>query len=149
MPSLMESFWLDGAAGLPIHPLVVHFVVVLVPLAALGLVVQVAVPRLRERYLGLTLVLLAGGVVAAFLAEKSGEGLAEREGFPDPHALLGHFVPWVSLALLVVATVWWWLLRRAEAPWSRTLAVLVVVVALAAAGLGVVVGHSGAEAHWG
>jgi hypothetical protein len=40
----------DAIAGLPVHPLVVHFAVVLLPLAALGLIVLVIVPSWADRF---------------------------------------------------------------------------------------------------
>ena len=64
--------------GLPAHPLVIHAVVVLLPLAALGLVVVAAIPRARRHYAP---VVLAGALVAmlsVLVATGSGEQLEER-----------------------------------------------------------------------
>ena len=44
----LDSGFFDSIAGLPLHPLVVHFAVVLLPLAALVLVLLVGVPKWAE-----------------------------------------------------------------------------------------------------
>lgn len=49
----------DTITGLPVHPLVVHFAVVLLPLAALALVILVIVPRWADRFGWVTLAALA------------------------------------------------------------------------------------------
>ena len=40
----------DTIAGLPLHPLIVHGAVVLLPLSALGLLGVIFLPRLRKAY---------------------------------------------------------------------------------------------------
>lgn len=64
-------------AGLPLHPLVVHAVVVFAPIAALVTIAYAAVPRwrwaLREMLLGLTVI----AVVTAVLATQSGDALLD------------------------------------------------------------------------
>ena len=62
--------------GLPLHPLVVHFAVVLVPLSALFLILLVLIRGWADRFGWLTLFVLALGTGAAFLARESGEDLA-------------------------------------------------------------------------
>ena len=66
--------------GLPLHPLIVHAVVVFIPLAALGALLVVLSRRLRERYGGLAVLV---GVVAAasgFAALLTGPLLAAVAG---------------------------------------------------------------------
>lgn len=149
-----ESSLFDSVGGLPLHPLVVHFAVVLLPLAALALVLEALVPALRRRYAGVTVLALAGGTAAAFLAKESGEALARQEGLPAQHALVGNVLPLLALVLLGAAVVWYGVQRRAGATRAeRTSATLVTglvaaVLALAVTGLSVVVGHTGATAVW-
>ncbi len=151
----LESGIFDSIAGLPLHPLVVHFAVVLLPLAALGLVVVVAVPKWADRFGWLTLAGLAVGTGAAFVAKESGEALAARVGDPGSHASWGDVLPWLSIGLLVAAGLWFLLHRsnrRAGGPRSpgTTLAgVLAALLALVVTGVTVVVGHTGAQAAWG
>lgn len=145
----------DTITGLPVHPLVVHFAVVLLPLAALALVILVIVPRWADRYGWVTLAALAGGTAAAFVAKESGEALAARIGEPATHATFGDWLPWLAVALLVVAAGWFILHRRsAKAGGGRTAAsvaagVTAAVLALAVTGLTIAVGHTGAQAAWG
>ncbi|PKQ21842.1 MAG: hypothetical protein CVT65_16395, partial [Actinobacteria bacterium HGW-Actinobacteria-5] len=62
--------------GLPLHPLVVHAAVVLVPLAALGALVVLAWARARDRYGWLVVAFAVAGAGAAVVARLSGEALA-------------------------------------------------------------------------
>lgn len=156
---LQETSLFDTIGGLPMHPLVVHFAVVLLPLAALALVFEVFVPALRRRYADVTLLALAGGTGAAFLAKESGEALARSEVLPAQHATVGNVLPWLALALLAVAVAWWAIGRRvtpdaghAAAPTRSagfmSSGVVASALALAVTGLSVVVGHTGATAVW-
>lgn len=77
----MEDLF-DTIAGLPIHPLVVHAAVVLLPLGALGLVAMVVKPALQERYGSLIMAVIVMGAGSAFVADQSGEALAARVGSP-------------------------------------------------------------------
>lgn len=73
----MTPLLLDKIFGLPAHPLLVHGAVVLVPLAALALIVTGWREAWRRAYyLPITLIAI-GGAVAAFLAKQSGEPLEE------------------------------------------------------------------------
>ena len=144
----------DTITGLPVHPLVVHAAVVLLPLAALGLILIVLIPRWRATFGWLTMIGLALGVGAAFVAKESGEALAERVGEPERHASLGDVLPLVALALFVVALAWFLLDRRRSAAGSGggagvlVLGIASIVIALGTIGLTIAVGHSGAEATW-
>jgi uncharacterized membrane protein len=150
----LESGFFDVISGLPLHPLVVHFAVVLLPLAALGLVLLVIVPKWADRYGLLTLLALAGGTVAAFVAKESGEALASHMGMPATHAAWGDQLPFLSVGLLVLAVAWYVLHRRNSSggrPRSAAttiLGVLAALMALVVTGVTVLVGHTGAEAAW-
>nr|NLI51602.1 hypothetical protein [Propionibacterium sp.] len=152
---LAETSPFDTVAGLPVHPLVVHAAVVLLPLAALLLVALIAVRRWRAALGVPTLLALAGGTAAAFVAAESGEALAARVGVPGEHERWGSLTPGFAAALLVVAAGWYLLQRRdARAAGPATLptrvgAGLVVLLAVTVTGLTVLAGHSGAVAVWG
>lgn len=145
----------DSIAGLPVHPLVVHFAVVLLPLAALALILLVAVPRWADRFGGVTLATLAAGTVAAFVAKQSGEALAERVGSPGTHASWGDQLPLLAVGLLILTGAGYLLHRRdRKAGQSRSatttiVGLLAAVLALVVTGVTVVVGHTGAQAAWG
>ena len=69
----------DTVQGLPVHALVVHGVVVLVPLAALGLIAIAVRPSWRKTYAPLVAILATVGLALVPVATKSG---AEARG-PD------------------------------------------------------------------
>ncbi|GAT72548.1 hypothetical protein MHM582_1022 [Microbacterium sp. HM58-2] len=150
-------------AGLPLHPLIVHAVVVLVPLTALALVLGALIPAARRR-LGivtpLAALLVAVLVPVTILA---GERLKEEVG-PIPqvlhHEALGRMLPpWVFAMLLVAAAQWaWYRFRaprevghpaRADRIAGIAFAVLSVVVAAGSTTLVVLIGEAGARAVWG
>ena len=145
----------DLIAGIPVHPLVVHAAVVLLPLSALALIAIIIVPRLRRPLGWLTMAGLAVGAGAAIVARLSGEQLAARVGEPQQHLELGEKLPFAAVLLFVVGAVWFWLQRRAAAaePAQRSVAqtivgIVAILVALATIALTVAVGHTGATAVW-
>jgi cytochrome b involved in lipid metabolism/branched-subunit amino acid transport protein len=118
-----------------------------------GLVVAVVLPRLRPRLAGLSVLGLAAGVTIAWMAEQSGQALADRVGLPRAHARYGELVPVAAIVALIVAAIWWRLQRGPSIPrlpsWStRVAGVAVLVVAVLTTGLTVLTGHSGALATW-
>jgi hypothetical protein len=139
--------------GLPVHVLVVHAVVVLLPLASIGAVLVALLPRFSQRFAVLVVVLAWAAVPAAFLAEGSGEQFAERVGLPQPHAELGESMPYFAVALAVVLLVFWLFDRgipgnRGRPWWLKGLAVVLILVAVLTTWWTIRVGHSGAEATW-
>ena len=149
----------DTIADLPLHPLVVHATEVIVPAAALAVLLAVLWPRFRRwaGYLPLGLSVVA--VVLVPLSTESGEALQRRvggNGLITTHAELADgLLPWV-LALAVVALAL--AVFHRKDPWSlgyRNLTwvpvVLIVAGVLVAGGTAVQavrVGHSGATAVW-
>jgi len=139
----------DSIAGLPVHPLVIHFVVVVVPLVALGLIVAVLNTAFRRRFAFALVLMLAVSVPLSFVAKESGESLAERVGITERHQSLGDIFPvWVTV-LAVIATVWYLIARRDGSDVLRKIAgVAVIALAIGVTALTFLVGHSGAEATW-
>lgn len=147
---------LDLVNGLPVHPLVVHAVVVLVPLSIVGVVALALRPAWRPTYGVLVAGVAALATVLIPVATSSGEALEERVGDPGVHAELGEQLIWFQLPVLVVALVLAWLGRRERrdgAAVSSAVRIGVVVVALVASLACAVqvyrVGDSGARAVWG
>jgi uncharacterized membrane protein len=136
--------------GLPLHPLVVHFAVVLIPLGALGLVVVSVFPRFRRTYLPLVIGTLGLGAIFAFIAKESGEFLSMSQGKPQQHSALGDVLFPASIGLVALA-VTLWLFTRSERPIAHVRAAVAasVIGSIAVASLAFVVGHSGATATWG
>ena len=146
----------DLINGLPVHPLVVHAAVVLVPLTAIGVIVMAAWPRFSQRHgwlvVGTSLVALG----SSFVAKESGEGLEERIGEPGfDHAELGDIMPIFAAALAVAVVVLWLIDRRApgDGPAPRrglriVVAILAVLIAVANMFWVYRVGDSGAKSVW-
>jgi uncharacterized membrane protein len=145
----MDEFF-GTFGGLPLHPLVVHFAIVLIPLGAIGLIVVSVVPRFRKTYLPLVMGTLGIGAMFAFVAKESGEYLSSSQGKPQEHAALGDVLFPASVGLVALA-VTLWLVTRSERPVVHVRAALVasIIGALSVTALTVVVGHSGATATWG
>ncbi|MFE6967439.1 DUF2231 domain-containing protein [Agromyces sp. NPDC057679] len=150
-------------AGLPLHPLIVHAVVVLTPLTVLALLLGAFWPRARRR-LGIVTALGAAVVLALVpITVLAGRSLAERLG-PIPavarHQQFGEMLlPWAIALFVVAAGQWAWFrfaderLRRTSPGAARAtrvaLAVASVVVAAGTMVLLVLIGDSGARAVWG
>jgi uncharacterized membrane protein len=146
----------DLVNGIPVHPLVVHAAVVMVPLAALGLLVMVAWPRFSRRHGWLVVGASAVGAVASFVAKEAGEALEDRVGEPGfDHAELGDAMPLFAFGLLAVTVILWLVDRAApeDGPQPRralriAVAVLAVLIALANVAWMYRVGDSGAKSVW-
>jgi hypothetical protein len=150
----------ESVFGLPTHALLVHATVVLIPLAALAVLLHALWPVARRR-LGVVTPLLAGvALVLTPLSTESGEGLEELVGggpLVERHAELAEgLLPW-AIGLFVVAAGLWLLdrVRRrgatglAGARWVPVVAgVLAVVAAVGVTQQVVRVGHAGAQATW-
>jgi hypothetical protein len=143
----------DTIAGLPVHALVVHAAVVLIPLGALGAILMAVWARFSRRFGPLVVIVAGVGAASAFVSKESGEQLAARVGLPEQHADLGHLLPLVAGGLFLVVLVFWLVDRGIPANkprplWLTVLGVVLVLAALAAMFLTFRVGHTGAEAAW-
>lgn len=143
----------DTIDGLPVHPLVVHAAVVLLPLSSLALLAVILVRRWRRPYAWLAVAGAVIGTGAAAISVLSGRQLAAQVGTPDRHAQLGTLLAMVAVALSLAALGWWFSQRRAttdaDSAATRLLGWLTVALAAVALTLTVLVGHSGAQAAWG
>jgi hypothetical protein len=139
----------DTITGLPLHPLVIHGVVVGVPLMAV-ITIVVAVRRdLRERFSWW----VAGANSLLFLltlvAKQSGEALQQARGgqIALEHGQLGSVLPWFALVLALGSA--------AVAATSRNKAlgpiavVFSIIAAVAAVYWTVRTGDAGARSVWG
>lgn len=142
---------LDLINGLPLHPLVVHAVVVLLPLSILGALALVFVPRWRRSHGPLVVAVAAVATLLIPVATSSGEALEERVGDPGRHAHLGEQLIWFALVLLALLLALVWLDRRQPGNdlSHKAVATLLVAAALATGVQTFRVGDSGARAAWG
>lgn len=147
----------DLINGLPVHALIVHAVVVVVPIAALGTIAIAIRPIWRGTYGWLVLAAAASSAALTPVATSSGESLQERVGDAGQHAELGDQLLWFVLPLLVLAAALVLLDRRqhttqrpAVSPMAMRVVVgLAIVVALATTVQVVRIGDSGAREAWG
>jgi hypothetical protein len=154
--------------GIPLHPLFVHAVVVLLPLAAVSSIAIALVPGWRRKYAWPVLGVTLAGVAAVPVATQAGEDLQaalESRVGPNPaiqaHADLGDMLLPIALGfgVAVIALLVAGRLadreRAAEAPTTRTwrvisvvVSVLVVLLAVGTTVQTVRTGHSGSTAVW-
>jgi hypothetical protein len=149
--------------GVPLHPLVVHAVVVLGPLAALAGLAYAFVPKWRWLLRWPLVVLAVVTAVASFVAVQSGEALLdlrpELEPLVEEHEERGELLRNVALGYAVVSLVAAWALGGVSALASgkgarETRFGIPVTAVLAVGALALVVtlflaGDSGARAVWG
>lgn len=151
---------LDTIFGLPVHPLIVHATVVVVPTAAVVVLLAGLWPRFRSWAGWLPLGLALVALVLTPLSTSSGESLEHRIGHSaavEKHSQLADgLLPWV-IGLAVAAALISFLARRTAGEGRRSsaptwlpvaAAVLAVLAAVGTAQQVVRIGHSGAEASW-
>jgi hypothetical protein len=135
--------------GIPAHPLIIHAVVVLLPLAAIDMIAMVLIPPFRGKvqkyFVAGTLVVATG---SAFLAKESGEALRAVNGVSEYHQEWGSRTFYAALALVVLSAIWFWLDTKPRSVYKRITGVLVVIVSVAAITATVLAGHSGAQSVW-
>jgi hypothetical protein len=155
---------MDTVNGLPAHVLLVHAVVVLLPLAALLLVLTTLWPAVRHRLAGPNAILAVLVVVLVPLTTSAGEWLEQRtppSALVHTHTELGDSAIFYAIPVAVLAAVVWWRDRESRAvpgrraylaPSSPAVTGLVVVLALVTAAAGMYgiyrIGDSGAKAAW-
>lgn len=143
----MESFFYT-IAGLPVHALVVHFAVVILPIAALSVIVAIYLPKYANKFAFASLLFVVIGSASAFVAGQSGEALAEKIGLPQNHANYGDILPKVAGVFTLLSLIWFLIrigkVRKKVKFLNHATAALGVVVI----GLTFVTGHTGAQAVW-
>ncbi|MFC5996553.1 DUF2231 domain-containing protein [Pseudonocardia hispaniensis] len=142
--------------GVPAHPLLVHAVVVLIPLAALGAVVLAMRPAWTRAYGPLVAAAALVGAVTATLAKFAGDQLqAAIEITPsfvpviEQHTRFGLFAVGASWVFAVLAIGAELLDRRTRGSAPRIARVTSAVSGLVAITATTLAGHSGAQAVWG
>jgi len=141
----------DLFGDLPLHPLINHVAIVMVPLAALSMALVIFIPRLRRHYLIPALSFTLVGAVSAWVARQSGLALQDRVGSPGDHAALGNTLTVLAIVLFFTSALWALGLRssRNSVAWGvRILGVATVGVGVAAIVFTVLAGHSGAKSVW-
>ena len=150
--------------GLPLHALLVHFVVVLIPLTAVAALLVPIWPAARRR-LGIVVPLLAlVDLILVPIVTEAGEWLQARvpsTPLIQAHAALGKtLLPWV-IALFVFTVLqwaWFFFFDRPDSPRRpsrvvRRVALVVLIVLAAVLAVGtivevVLIGEAGSRAIW-
>jgi hypothetical protein len=143
-----------SVAGLPLHPLVIHASIVLIPLVAIGALVMSYLPSFSRRYGKMILVIALFAQVSLFLAKVTGEAFEEiLDKDMGNHAELGEIAPFITLPMVALIYLRWRLDRSGAtvgSVWVRRLTSLALILAsLASIAVIVLVGHSGAQSVWG
>ena len=135
--------------GIPAHPLIIHAVVVLLPLSAIGMIAMILIPPFRGKvqkyFVAGTLVIATG---SAFLATESGKTLSMVDSVSEYHQEWGTRTFYAALGLTALSAVWLWLDTKPASIYKWITGILVVVVSLTAITTTVLAGHSGAESVW-
>jgi uncharacterized membrane protein len=153
--------------GVPLHPLIVHAVVVFVPLGALSGLLFATVPRWRWLLRGPTLLLALAAVALTRVAVITGTSLKNDKGFTGTlgdriatHQTWAHRLEWSVWVFAVVALVAVWVLPYARplvgredrvSPMASLVMVATVLLPIAGAAvlvLAVITGDAGAKAVW-
>ncbi len=153
--------------GLPLHPLFVHAVVMLVPLAAVAAITGAVWPAARRKLGTITpLLTLAAAASAAFTMQAGEwlEGHVTETSLVEAHTDGAEAVPgWIIFMVASVGTQWgwyWWTTRREAAGQGLALSTsrrrvlewllsaLVIVSSLGATIIIALVGDAGARAVW-
>lgn len=148
--------------GIPLHPLLVHIPVVLIPLVLLMTLPSLFSRRWFQWTAPLTLVFSLAAAAGSVLTAWSGEQLMESDGESSAlltqHAELGEMTRNIALLLFVlilVQTVLFWRRRAGRTAPVATrsalylvLAALVVLVGIADVVYAVQAGHAGAQLVW-
>jgi hypothetical protein len=137
----------DTVLGLPVHALVVHGVVVLLPLMAIITAVVAFVPGWRMRAAWPVAVVDAGMVAMTFVARQSGLALQARLGgqIAQEHAAIGRNLIWFALAMFLASLVVAVTRKSQRATVGAVLSALAGVFAI---WWTIRVGHTGADALW-
>jgi len=151
---LIASGPLGMFEGLPLHPLLVHSAVVLVPLVAIGALVMSYLPSFSRRHGKIILILAVIAQVSVFLAKMSGEAFAEiLDKNVEKHAELGEITPLVTLPMVVLIYLRWRMDRSGSTFGSvvirRLTSVALIVASVVSLVVIFLVGHSGASSVWG
>ena len=139
--------------GLPLHPLVVHLVVVVVPMTFAGAVLMAVWPKFSRRFGPLIAIGAGLGIIAAFVAKEAGEQLAPHVGVTAEHLTWGQRAPlWIYL--FGAAVIAFWLVdrgipaNRSRPLWVHVLAGLMVLLGVIALFMVLEAGHSGSSSLW-
>lgn len=147
---------MDTFLGLPIHALIVHAVVILLPLASLAVLGMIARPEWQRKYRWQLLALVVVSTATVPLATNSGESLAGRvdqlastnKALVQAHVNSGENLTPFALLLLLMTVLILWRGSRLQMRIKTIASVLAVIAAVGSIAEVAIIGHSGAKAVW-
>jgi uncharacterized membrane protein len=131
-----------------VHALVVHFTVVILPLAATALIALIYIPKIKSKYSFITVAGVVLGSAAVLVAKQSGEALSEHIGLPAEHADYGTYLTISAFLLMALSLIWYRSSRGRRSRVVTPLGHVTVLAAIAVLGLTFLTGHTGARAVW-
>jgi uncharacterized membrane protein len=150
--------------GIPLHPLIVHAAVVLVPLAAAFALAYALLPKRRWQTRNPALVLAVVAAGSVWLAAATGDSLKqklhEHTSIIETHEMWAGRLQASTWVLAVLVAVAWWSMphhnplpdkdhRDGVTTLAKPLMVLLPLAAVAVLVLVVLTGDAGARAVWG
>ena len=143
----------DSINGVPIHALIVHVAIVLIPLSAIGAILIAARPKALRLFGAATVIGAAVGAVATVISKTSGQNLSQRVGWPQEHVDYGNIFPIAAVAFLLLLVVFWLIARgvplnRNRPLWLKVFGAALILAAIGITYLTVLTGFSGASATW-
>ena len=143
----------DSINGVPIHALIVHVAIVLIPLSAIGAILIAARPKALRFFVVKTVIAAAVGVVAGVISGILRKGLSQRVGWPQEHVDYGNIFPIAAVAFLLLLVVFWLIARgvplnRNRPLWLKVFGAALILAAIGITYLTVLTGFSGASATW-
>jgi hypothetical protein len=150
--------------GLPLHPLIVHATVIIVPLTAVGAIAISLIPWARVRYAELVLLAAILAPILTFVTQRAGQDLYEErfagaqlsgaEALEHHVTIGGQLLVWtIGLLVGVVALFLGQRMVTKDHPRGRLVlaigSVLSIFFGLASVVQVIRIGHAGATAVWG
>ena len=127
----------DSINGVPLHALIVHVAIVLIPLSAIGAILIAARPKALRLFGAATVIGAAVGAVATVISKTSGQNLSQRVGWPQEHVDYGNIFPIAALGFLFLLTIFWLIARGVPLNRERPLWLKVVGATLISVAIGI------------
>ncbi len=143
----------DTIGGIPVHALMVHVPIVLIPLSAIGAILIAARPKALRLFGAASVIGAVVGVVASIIAKLSGQELAQRIGWPQDHTDYGNLFPWAAITFLLLLLIFWLFARgiplnRNRPLWLKVFGAIVILASIGITYFTVLTGYSGSQATW-
>jgi|GEM_PF-4197080 len=156
-PQREEPGLFDTLTGLPVHVLVLHFTVVLVPISALITIAVFLRKRWHEQFAGRVALWNVAMLALTFVTVRAGvdlraryRGLGDTQTPKHHHAAYGYTLLWimVALAVLSLATIVLGRMRDLPAGAVTGLAGVVALLAVVSIVFTILTGDAGSRSRW-